>query len=76
MTDIEVGSGLAGEPSATISGIGLSNKITGDTANPYTITGSNSKDGITKKEGGTYTYIGPQKNYQNVDTSQVGILTS
>ena len=76
LTDIEVGSGLAGEPSATISGIGLSNKITGDTANPYTITGSNSKDGITKKEGGTYTYIGPQKNYQNVDTSQVGILTS
>lgn len=76
MTNLESGDQLAGEPSVVIQGIGSENKITGDTATPDTIIGFGEVDGIVKKNEDSFVYIGTQKNYQNVDTSKVGSLTS
>ena len=74
LTDKDLGSELAQWPSVEIPGMGTENKITGDTATPYTITGSNGVTGIVEKEGTTFTYIGAKKNYQNVDTANVDKL--
>lgn len=74
LTDKILGSELDQYPNVTIEGIGSTNIITGDTATPYTITGSDSVTGIVKKEGTEYVYIGAGKNYQNVNTSSVDKL--
>lgn len=67
LTDSESGADLAGEPSVSVPGIGTLNKITGDTADPDTIIGTDNKPGIVKKNNGEeYVYIGSGKNYQNV----------
>ena len=82
LTDKTVGSELAQWPFVEIPGVGFEEtvdtnttyKITGDTAKPYTITGSDSVTGIVKKEGNAYTYIGSKKTYQYVDQANVDRL--
>lgn len=74
LTGKTLGSELDHYPNVAIEGIGSTDKITGDTATPYTITGSADLPGIVKKEGTAYVYIGEGKNYQNVNTSSVDKL--
>lgn len=82
LTDKTVGSELAQWPYVEIPGVGFEEvtdtdttyKITGDTVNPYTITGSDSVTGIVKKEGNGYSYIGSKKTYQYVNTANVDRL--
>lgn len=74
LTGKTLGSELVHYPNVAIEGIGSTDKITGDTATPYTITGSADLPGIVKKEGTAYVYIGEGKNYQNVNTSSVDKL--
>lgn len=81
-TDKNTGSELAQWPCVSIPGVGLEEnneadttyKITGDTVNPYTITGSTDTIGIVEKEGDDYKYIGKNKTYQYVDTDSVDRL--
>ncbi len=73
LTDKTSGSELAHWPSVSIRGIG---DITGDTAKPYTITGSDTITGIVNKVDNNYTYIGSNKNYQYVDPANVDKLSS
>ena len=74
LTDKNLGSELAQWPAVDILGIHTDDKITGDTATPYKITGSDDVTGIVKKEGSAYTYIGTKKIYQNVNTTKVDKL--
>ena len=78
LTEKTVGSELAQWPYVEIPGVGFQEdttyKITGDTAKPYTITGSDSVTGIVKKDGNVYSYIGSKKNYQYVDPANVDRL--
>ncbi|MGN0734050.1 MAG: hypothetical protein ACI4LC_07745 [Emergencia sp.] len=74
LTDKTSGSELDHWPSVSIPGIGDSNEITGDTANPYTITGSDTIPGIVNKVDSNYTYIGSNKNYQYVEPENVNKL--
>lgn len=82
LTEKTVGSQLVQWPYVEIPGVGFEEtvdanttyKITGDTAKPYTITGSDSVTGIVKKEGNAYSYIGSKKTYQYVDPANVDRL--
>lgn len=82
LTDKTVGSELAQWPYVEIPGVGFEEttdtdttyKITGDTVNPYTITGSASVTGIVNKEGTDYSYIGSKKTYQYVNPANVDRL--
>ena len=82
LTAKTVGSELAQWPYVEIPGVGFEEttgtdttyKITGDTVNPYTITGSDSVTGIVKKEGTAYSYIGSKKTYQYVNPANVDRL--
>lgn len=74
LTDKETGDLLADWPYKELPGIGDNDRMTGDTATPYVITGSDSVTGILHKEGTSFTYIGSGKTYQNVDTTKVDTL--
>lgn len=81
-TDKNTGSELAQWPCVSIPGVGLEEnngadttyKITGDTVNPYTITGFTDTPSIVEKEGNNYKYIGAKKTYQYVNTGSVDRL--
>lgn len=82
LTKKTAGSELDKWPNVSIPGVGIvetvetntTYKITGDTVNPYTITGSDTFTGIVNKEGNDYKYIGASKTYQNVNTANVDKL--